>query len=63
MISHAHVARNRAFFGSFASIVALALTSPAMAQDQPAPTSANDEQNIIVTATKRETSLLEVPSR
>ena len=61
MISHAHVARNRAIFGSFASIVALALTSPAMAQDQPAPTSANDEQNIIVTATKRETSLLEVP--
>src|SRR6185436_2757034 len=62
MLSRFQIARNRAIFGSFASVVALALASPAMAQGQPAPTSAADEEeNIVVTATKRETSLLEVP--
>ena len=62
MISCTHIARNRAIFGSFASVITLALASPAIAQDQPAPTTtADDEQSIIVTATKRETSLLDVP--
>jgi len=47
-----------------ASLAALALASPAAAQDEPVPPEVEtpaDEQRIVVTATKRETSLLEVP--
>ncbi|MGZ8360983.1 MAG: TonB-dependent receptor [Allosphingosinicella sp.] len=50
-----------AILASAASVAALTFAAPAAAQDQPATTNAEDEQNIIVTATKRETSLLEVP--
>lgn len=46
-----------------ASAVAFAAATPVMAQDQNPPnqTGADEGENIIVTATKRETSLLEVP--
>ena len=60
MLSFTRVARSRVFFGGAASILALTVSGPALAQD-PRPTAADDEQSIIVTATKRETSLLDVP--
>jgi iron complex outermembrane recepter protein len=51
--------RKSALFGCAASVLALAAT-PARAQEDTA-TAGEDEGSIIVTATKRETSLLEVP--
>ena len=51
-------ARKTAIFGCAASVLALAAT-PAQAQDE--TTAADEDESIIVTATKRETSLLEVP--
>ena len=53
--------RKSIFFTCASSMLALAAASPAAAQTQPAQTAENEEQGIIVTATKRETSLLEVP--
>jgi iron complex outermembrane recepter protein len=44
-----------------ASFLAIAASQPAWAQDEPAPQDASDEEEIVVTATLRETSLLEVP--
>jgi outer membrane receptor protein involved in Fe transport len=60
MLSSVRSVSGRALFGGAVSILALAVSSPALAQDTPA-TAADDEQSIIVTATKRETSLFEVP--
>ena len=51
--------RKSALFGCAASVLALAAT-PARAQEDTA-TAGEEEGSIIVTATKRETSLLEVP--
>jgi outer membrane receptor protein involved in Fe transport len=66
MLRSARLARSCAILGAAVSVLALA--SPAFAQDNQQPvtqdrpsTVENDEQNIIVTATKRETTLLEVP--
>ncbi|MBX3562720.1 MAG: TonB-dependent receptor [Sphingomonas sp.] len=42
------------------SLIAIAAATPAQAQDAPA-TASDDEQTIVVTATKRETSLFDVP--
>jgi outer membrane receptor protein involved in Fe transport len=50
----------RLLLGSAVSVLALSVAAPAVAQDTP-PTAGAGEQNIIVTATKRETSLIEVP--
>jgi outer membrane receptor protein involved in Fe transport len=53
----------RQLLGSAVSLAALAVSTPAFAQPTPAApaAAADDEQVIIVTATKRETSLLDVP--
>src|SRR3954469_13374776 len=56
----------RPLMGCAASLVALAVSAPAFAQPAPAApaapaAAADDGQVIIVTATKRETSLLDVP--
>jgi iron complex outermembrane receptor protein len=53
-------ARRFCLFGGAASSLALLASSPAAAQDAPAAAQ-DDEQTIIVTALKRETSLLDVP--
>jgi outer membrane receptor protein involved in Fe transport len=55
--------RKSALLGCAASALVIAGATPAQAQDEPQPTQTADEneQNIIVTATKRETSLFEVP--
>jgi iron complex outermembrane recepter protein len=51
-----------AALGAVSLIALAAAATPAMAQDTAAASASNpDEQTIIVTATKRETSLLEVP--
>ena len=42
------------------SLLALAAATPAFAQDEPAP-AAQDDQEIVVTATKRETNLQDIP--
>ncbi|WP_129794197.1 TonB-dependent receptor [Sphingosinicella sp. CPCC 101087] len=60
MLGIAPFAQRRVLFGPAASILALAASDAAMAQD-PQPRAGAEEQSIIVTATKRETSLLEVP--
>ncbi|MEA3042242.1 MAG: iron complex outerrane recepter protein [Sphingomonadales bacterium] len=51
----------RAAYAGAASLLAIALSTPAFAQDAPAQPTADNGEVIIVTATKRETSLLEVP--
>ena len=61
-----HIARRIALLACAASATAFVATAPAQAQDdpnEPSTTAAGgiDEENIIVTATKRETSLFEVP--
>ena len=62
MLRRVHTIRKSAIFGITASVLALAVATPASAQDEAQPATASDEgENIIVTATKRETSLLEVP--
>jgi iron complex outermembrane receptor protein len=53
-------AARRAFYAATASLWAVAAANPAFAQDTP-PVASDDGQTIVVTATKRETSLLEVP--
>ena len=55
--------RSSALLGCAASALVLASATPAYAQNetQPNQTADENEENIIVTATKRETSLLEVP--
>src|SRR5688500_13145793 len=60
MLSSALSARARLLFGGAVSVLALAISGPASAQD-PETTVSENEQSIIVTATKRETSLFEVP--
>ncbi|HWT13387.1 MAG TPA: TonB-dependent receptor [Allosphingosinicella sp.] len=62
MLSRLHALRTGTLFAA-ASVAAIALASPAYAQDEPAPAAAaaEDEQNIIVTATLREQSLIDVP--
>src|SRR4029450_5310186 len=60
MLRRTRFARKSAIFGFTASIFALAVATPAQAQNETG-TAADEEENIIVTATKRETSLLEVP--
>jgi outer membrane receptor protein involved in Fe transport len=60
MSVRARILRRTVALGGAASVLTLALAGPAMAQDQPGM-AAESEENIIVTATKRETSLLEVP--
>ncbi len=56
------IARRSIAFAGAVSVLALATATPAFAQDPPvADSAADDEQVIVVTATKRETSLLEVP--
>ena len=54
--------RRSAFIGA-ASLVALAASTPALAQDEPAPVTQEeeDEQNVIVTATLREQNLIDIP--
>ena len=62
MLRRVHTVRKSSIFGITASVLALAVATPASAQDEAQPATAADEgENIIVTATKRETSLLEVP--
>jgi iron complex outermembrane recepter protein len=53
--------RRRAASLAAVSMLALAAATPAFAQNEPAAAAPEDEQEIVVTATKRETSLLEVP--
>jgi outer membrane receptor protein involved in Fe transport len=61
MFRHIQFARRTALLGCAVSATALMTATPALAQDEPTTSATTDEQNIIVTATKRETSLLEVP--
>jgi len=53
--------RRRAAYAGAASLIALVLGTPAAAQGTQATTADDDGEIIVVTATKRETSLLEVP--
>jgi iron complex outermembrane receptor protein len=55
--------RRRAAYAAAPSLLAMLAAGPAFAQDAPAPAASaqDDGQTIVVTATKRETSLLEVP--
>ena len=55
---------NRAILASAASLFALLAASPALAQDEPAPAAApedEDEQNVVVTAQLREQRIVDVP--
>ncbi len=54
------IIRRTALAGA-ASMLALIAAGPAWAQDEPVAAAPEEEQNIVVTATKRETSLLDVP--
>jgi iron complex outermembrane receptor protein len=63
-LSHAELVRKTVFLAGTSLMAFVAAASPAHAQDQPAAPPAAEEQNdqtIIVTATKREQTLLEVP--
>src|SRR5215218_4371595 len=62
MTSTFSLSQQRIMLTCAASLVALAASAPAFAQNAPATTASDDQGDvIIVTATKRETSLLEVP--
>jgi iron complex outermembrane receptor protein len=52
--------RRAALIGA-ASMLALSAATPAFAQDDPAPATTEDDQNVVVTATLREQNLLDVP--
>lgn len=54
---------NRAVLASAASLFALLAATPALAQDEPAPAAApeEDEQNVVVTAQLREQRIVDVP--
>ena len=60
MLHRRALARRICLVSSAACLASIA-AAPAFAQDQPASTTAEDDQTIVVTATKRETSLFEVP--
>ncbi|HVQ09989.1 MAG TPA: TonB-dependent receptor, partial [Allosphingosinicella sp.] len=51
----------RAAAAAAVSLLALAASTPAFAQNEPAAAAPEGDQEIVVTATKRETSLLDVP--
>ncbi|MEA3012914.1 MAG: iron complex outerrane recepter protein [Sphingomonadales bacterium] len=53
--------RRRAASLAAVSVLALAAATPAFAQNEPAAAAPEGDQEIVVTATKRETSLLDVP--
>jgi iron complex outermembrane recepter protein len=55
------ISRRRAASFATVSLLAMATATPAFAQNEPAAAAPEGEQEIVVTATKRETSLLEVP--
>jgi iron complex outermembrane receptor protein len=60
-MTHASSLHRRAALAGAVSLLALTLSSPAFAQGTPAGASEDDGQTIVVTATKRETSLIDVP--
>lgn len=62
-LSNRRSVRKTAFLAGASLAACLTAASPAYAQDEPAPVAAagENEETIVVTATKRETTLLEVP--